>query len=334
MRVSIASDGWNRPGYSMHTYAQRVLGAVRSVGIEAAPLLLPHWTNAKRGGILLPLLTQLVRSYPAHDGGIVHDTGVSGTFRGVDIFTIHEMAAYHEAFAKSWLSRSRIQLGIRRASYVVTVSEFLAEEVRRCFGPKVGERVRTVLVPFEPVSDRREDSRYDVLWVGTSEPRKRLIFFLNAVRDEPSVRVAVRWKPWPTRPDLTTAIEEAFRLTPNAASLAQYLEEDALDQLYRQSLCIVSTSSFEGFQAPIMEAFLRGTRVVLSDNGLYPGRLLDGVEGAHFYRDGDGSDLRRAIGEAMNSGPFQVSAHVREAVSFRAIGEQFRAIYEEIESSR
>jgi glycosyltransferase involved in cell wall biosynthesis len=329
-QVWVASDGWERPGYSMHTYARRVLGAARAAGVRAAPLPVPHWTNSRHGGVVRPLLNQALRGYPPHVGGIVHDTGVSGTFRGVSVFTIHEMVGFHEPVSRSWLSRFRIRQGIRRARRVVVVSEFLAEEVRREFGARVAERTRTVNVPFESTSDAREPPEFDVLWVGTSEPRKRLELLLGALRAAPSVRAAIRWKPWPTRPDLTRTIEERLRVTPNATSLTDYLDDATLDHLYRRSRCIVSTSSFEGFQAPLMEAYLRGTRVVLSDNGLYPGRLLRGRDGVHVYRDGDAADLGRAIGEAVAAGPFRVDAGVRDAVSYRTTGEQLRAIYEEI----
>ena len=157
---------------------------------------------------------------------------------------------------------------------------------------------------------------------------------MDTIRVEPALRVAVIWRTFPHHPEWTEAFETAFKPVQNATSIRAYLEDEALDHLYRQSRCLVSTSSYEGFQNPVMEAYLRGTRVVLPDYGHPLGPLLLGADGVHYYRAGDSTALRRAIHEATEAGSFRVSDDVRRRVGFRTVGEQLRAIYEEVQSCR
>ena len=330
MRVWLASSGWNRPGSSMHTYAHRVQGALTAVGIEATPLPLARRYNARRGGELIPFVTKYLGRYPCPPESFVHDTDVAGTLRGVTVGTLHEMGAYHEPRRRSWTGRDAIRLTLRRSRKVIAVSEFLREEVRRIFGSRAAEKVSAIPVPFAPVPPGRLPVAYDVVWIGSPEPRKRIDLLLEALRSLPKVRAAVRWKPFPTRPDLNEPVRAALRRTPNATSLTDYLPDAEIDRLYRGSRCLVSTSEFEGFQAPVMEAYLRGCHVVLPDNELFPGRMMRGAPGVHFYPPGDPRSLGGAIEEALGDSPFVPSTAVVRAVSFPAVGEQLRACYQSV----
>ncbi len=334
MRVSIASPFWDRPTVSMNTYAHRILKAARTAGIAAEPLSYHLWgLDAKRGGLVGPLLAQHLKRYPPHES-LIHETSFVGTLRDPDLFTVYDLGPFR---AKPWsdrmvlLTRPCQWSGMRRARRIVTLNETVAGEIRARLGRRVAEKIRIVNVPFEPTSPFRSPEEFDVLWIGTFAPRKRLPLLLKVLREMPTMRAAVRWTPSPTNPVRNQELEEGFARAPNAVSLSQPLSSEDLDRLYRSSRCLVSTSAYEGFQLPVIEAYLRGTRVVIPQGEQVPaGRLLEGEPGVHFYRGDEPTDLRRAIGEAVEAGPFQISARVREVLSFPHVGAQLREVYEEL----
>lgn len=333
MQVWLASSGWSRSGTSMYTYAHRVLHALSTAGVMANPLAVAQPSAGAHGGVIRPLIDSYFRKYPRSGDGLIHDVDFVGARRGVDVATLHDLAPYHYPSGRrwSWTGLDRIHMTVRRARRIVAVSDGTRKDVVRFMGPSVADKVRVVHTPFEPVSVGRLDPEYDALWVGTVAPRKQMWLLLRLIDRVPMTRIAVRWRSWPTRPDLNEPVRAALRGAENAVSIEEQLSENELDRLYRKSSCLISTSAIEGFQAPIIEAYLRGTRVVVPDSDTVPaGRLLADSPGVHFYRSGDVVDLERAVHEAVQSGPFYVSARIRDVLSPERVGRELRAVYEEI----
>ncbi|MEM0129740.1 MAG: glycosyltransferase [Thermoplasmata archaeon] len=332
MPIWIASSAWRRPAVSMATYAGRVLSAATAAGVDARPIQVPRPFDLRVGGLVLPALQRRLERYASPPGDLVHDTDFQGTCRGVSIGTVHDLWALHRPESLvAWADRDALRMTVRRSRRIVTVSEAVREELRRAFGREPAERARRVWVPFEPVSAERLERRFDVLWIGTTAPRKGLARLLEAARGLPDLSFAVRCNVGPG-PDAAPLVEE-MRRHPHVTGLLGPLAPDELDRLYRQSTCMVSTSSYEGFQAPVLEAYLRGTRVVVPETGVPAIEPLAGCDGLHLYPPGDRDRLRTTIREAVEAGPLRPSEEVRRRLSFPEIGRQFRAIYEELSPS-
>lgn len=334
MRVAIAYTHRQLPDSSMYVYAHRVMRAVRAAGIEIEEL--PYDSpgiGAKHGGMVEPYLAKYLSHYPGHRERLVHDTSCMGTRPGVGVSTIH-LASDNQS-ASRWIERvvgkDALRVALRRAARTVVVSEYLRDQLAKTFGPRSVETVRTIFPPFDPISDERQPNAYDALWIGTSHPRKRLPFFLEGMSGLPDLRAVVRWKPPPTNMQLKADLERTMERLPRLTSIPRFLPEAELDRLYRSSTCLVSTSTDEGFQVPLMEAYFRGTRVVAPDDPGVPNvELLRGVEGFHIFRPGDVLDLRRAIREASEAGAFRVDPKLTRSLSLETIGLQFKAVYEEL----
>jgi len=99
-----------------------------------------------------------------------------------------------------------------------------------------------------------------------------------------------------------------------------------MKDIYLSAKCLVSTSHYEGFQAPVAEAYLSGTRVVLPRNELFMSIYGD-AEGVHYYNGKE--ELPSKIIEAVEQGKFSPDQKIINYLGFKNAGNLLRETYEE-----
>lgn len=330
--VWIASSNW-KGWSSVGTVSRAYVRALESTPFHVHQISTPGFRAPFPGSFELSILRQAVSAYGV--GGIVHDVSGLAARRDVSVVTLHDTRPFWWNGVVWGILRSALRASCRRARAVITYTEAMRAEVGKYLGPEALRKTRVIPIPMSPTVDvPRPESEYDVLWVGRAERRKHLTTFLEAVSRLPtSISVAILWSPsgWLDGEDP----REIRRLISSERSRGRALTEipsgipeTALDLLYRRSRCLVSTSDYEGFHAPPMEAYLRGVRLVLPRLPIYA-ETYPNADGVAFYEDADGLDteMRGAVGASNTLRP---SSRVVDAVSYTTTGRQLVELYESL----
>jgi glycosyltransferase involved in cell wall biosynthesis len=214
------------------------------------------------------------------------------------VVTIHDMSfmrypEYAEERNLSYLS-ARIRDTAKRADAVIAVSDFSAREISDLLRvPK--ERIRTIpegIDPaFSPCSPEERDrvlselgiTRPYILTVGTVEPRKNLPFLVKVfdrLKDYDGDLVIAGMPGWKCEPSFA-AIRQSERA--GRIRYLRYVPDSSLGGLYGGADVFVTTSFYEGFGFPPLEAMACGTTVVSSAGGSLPEVLGDGGVVLHSF---------------------------------------------------
>jgi glycosyltransferase involved in cell wall biosynthesis len=210
-------------------------------------------------------------------------------FEGVSVVTMHDLSPYRWAEChppeRVRYMRSEIELSLRRATKLITDSEFTRKELAGHFAWPL-DNIHAV--PLASVSEfyPREVSelhglqeRYGLtaggysLFVGTIEPRKNIVALLDAYSRLPEATrrrwplILAGYKGWNSEA-IHTRITEAER-----AGWARYLgfvASEDLPLLYSGARLFVFPSLYEGFGLPVLEAMASGIPVVCSNASSLP----------------------------------------------------------------
>ncbi len=189
------------------------------------------------------------------------------------IITIHDVSheRHPEWFSKNyWRFYGYMFPRIARKSHaVITVSEFSKKEIEDVFSlPSDKIHVVNCSIPSYHTDDsdniesnNNSDERY-ILSVSSMDPRKnfvRLVEAFNNVQDK-SVKlyiIGMQFKAF-NAPDMEKLISENVVLT-------GYLDDESLQQMYKNALFSVYPSLYEGFGIPPLESMSYGCPVIASD---------------------------------------------------------------------
>ena len=183
----------------------------------------------------------------------------------VSFFAHPEWFAWREGLRRRWLTRA----GARRASLVVTLTEFSAREIERWLGvPR--ERIRLAPPGAPTVAPRADASPREpvVLFVGSLFNRRRIPDLLRGF-----AQVAARV------PDARLVLVGDNRTHPPIDPLAlaadlglggrvewrAYVSDEALEDLYWAARVFVFLSEYEGFAMTPLEALAHNVPPVLLD---------------------------------------------------------------------
>ena len=204
--------------------------------------------------------------------------------RGKKVVTIHDMTLhiYPETMRKKtlWFLKKVLKASIRRADHIVTDSAFSKQEMMKFYNiPE--DKISVVLcgVDFErfhPLENRERleviKQKYNIkkeyfLYLGTLEPRKNLVRFVQAYakaknekRNFPSL-VLAGGKGW--------MYEEIFSVVQELGLekdviFTGYVQDDEVATLMGGAMAFCFPSLYEGFGMPVIEAMACGTPVLTS----------------------------------------------------------------------
>lgn len=188
-------------------------------------------------------------------------------FRRKTIVTVHDIAVFSipDSFSflfKCWY-RFIIPLVLRRATRVVTISEFQKSEITRLF-PQSADRVITILngvTPFKSPREKKVSSKSDyVLFVGSLSPRKNLMGLIEAMK-------LVRHK-YPLR--LMVIGGSSSHFAKSDIVFESWIDwrhspsDEELVSAYAHASVFVFPSFYEGFGLPPLEAMSLGCPVAVS----------------------------------------------------------------------
>lgn len=248
-------------------------------------------------------------------------------FDGPLVLTVHDLSwiRYPETHPPERVRAMHryFEPSLRAASVVLTVSEFVKQEVIEVFGTP-GERIRAIpngLDPlFVPLSPQQTRAALDPLGlvhgayflsVGTLEPRKNLETTLAAYASLPATLrqriplVIAGMKGW-----RTTRIEQLLAPLESSgqARVLGYLERSQLAAVTAGALAMVYPSLYEGFGLPALEAMGCGVPAVASTASSLPevvgdtGLLADPMDtagvAAAMQRLAEDQALRDRLGRA------------------------------------
>lgn len=210
-------------------------------------------------------------------------------FRGRSVVTMHDLSPYlwadsHPAERVRYM-RSEIELSMRRASVLITDSEYSRKEIAEYFSWPL-DRIRAVplassddFFPRSPADLQAAMQKHALsagnysLFLGTIEPRKNIEGLLTAYEQLPE-HLRKRWplmiagySGWRSE-----AIHARMRKVEAQgwARYLGYLPADELPLLMAGARLFVFPSLYEGFGLPVLEAMASGVPVVCSDSSSLP----------------------------------------------------------------
>lgn len=225
--------------------------------------------------------------------------------------TIHDLSflRYPETIRR--VNRQRIerdiQYSLERSDRIITISEFSKKELMELMGV---EADKIALVPPAPANTQADCcspadlSRFPVrspylLYVGTIEPRKNLVFLIKAfeyLKKEtgcPHQLVLAGGKGWNNEEIYLKAQESRYQ---NDIVFTGYISQSEKKALYQHAELFVFPSLYEGFGIPPLEAMGAGCPVVCSNAASLPEVVGDAAKLASPV---DVQELAQAMAEVL-----------------------------------
>ncbi len=255
------------------------------------------------------------------------------------INTIHDMGAWDLSEAMTSLSRIYFKISYRHAARVseriITVSEFSKGRIVEILGvPKnkvcviysaVYDRILIEdEVPFAAIKERYELPDRYILALSTLEPRKNIRMLLEAFEDVANrvnySLVLVGRKGWKIDEVLKTyTAKERICMT-------GFVEDEHLPAIYKNAMCFVFPSLYEGFGLPPVESLALGTPVVSSDAASLPEVLMDR---AVYFRNDSREELEaimRNLQERLPQMPHELNETQKKVYRFEYAAEEVLSI--------
>lgn len=333
MKVQLVTSRRASGSNSFQINADRIRGALEAGGPDpVGQLFLANGTEARHGGVLRPAWYQLTHSFPP-DGTIWHATEPSAALRGVDVVTFHDLYPFTVPGPMFRVFRWVTRRAARRARRIVVQIENVRNDVQHFLGSEAWAKTVVVPPPFETPSPGRMADKYDVLWVGSLEGRKRPDWFLQQLTTIRSPRLRVAFLCHRSGIGSEESVARAFdaaRQLHDVEWIGRDLSDGELDQLYRSAKVLVSSSLVEGYHYPVMEAWSRGTAILVPHSDLYL-RIYGSRAGVRYY-DPVQSYVPQLL-DLLQAGPFVPDPGLLESVSPPAVGRRLWAVYRELRSA-
>ena len=210
-------------------------------------------------------------------------------FKGQSVVTIHDLSTYlwsdsHPAERVRYM-QAEIERSLKRASAIITDTEFTRHEVAAFFGWPL-EKIHAVPLACTPEFRPRdhEEVREDLarlglnyqgytLAIGTIEPRKNLSTLLTAYAQLPALLKSrfplvlagyTGWESAALHRQMDKAQQEGW------LRYLGYQPADILPKLYAGARLFAFPSLYEGFGLPVLEAMASGIPVICSNASTLP----------------------------------------------------------------
>ncbi len=217
---------------------------------------------------------------------VYHETGfVPAAMSAVPtVYSIYDLSLikYRHAHPRErvWFYDFFGRRRLRFASHILTISEFIRQEICNTFALSPSNVSAVPLAPashFYPRSAGKIDQvrkQYSLtggylLFVGSLEPRKNLPLLIQAMRRcNPDISLLlVGWQGWGEKSWMETIHESGLA---QRIILTGYVDDETLACLYSGASAFVYPSLYEGFGLPILEAMACGCPVICSDVASMP----------------------------------------------------------------
>lgn len=214
------------------------------------------------------------------------------------VATIHDLSFEHLPEVFSWKRRLwhwvvQPKKIAKRADVVVTPSHYTAWDVARTY--KIDKnKIQPVVAALTQLESREEVvdiTKPYILCLGTIEPRKNIDALVQAYKKselfEQGIRFVIAGVPgWQCVKTL-----EHIGNTEGVEHLG-YVSPAEKNHLYKQALCFIYPSLYEGFGLPILEAMVHGTPVITS----HVTALTEvGGDAVHYVNPDDMNDIAHAM---------------------------------------
>lgn len=198
---------------------------------------------------------------------------------------------------KNWTAYS-----VKNAKKVLTISEFSKNDIINEY--KIAKNDVEVTYPgikanldlkrkenMNDLSKKFGINKEYILFVGTLQPRKNIEKLIEAFSklDKDILLIIVGKKGW-LYEDILKAPEKYGVL--EEVKFLDFVEDNELPLLYKNALCFVLPSLYEGFGLPVLEAMKNGCPVITSNVSSLPEA---GGDAAMYFNPEDSDDIAKAI---------------------------------------
>jgi len=191
------------------------------------------------------------------------------------VATVHDLILHRYPNSASLMKKTGYRLLMRHvmlnAQSVVTVSDFVAGEIRAAYGDKVQGRLHTLYEGVHPRFAPQAEGVMKAVREQYGLPA-RYFFYVGNAKQHKNVPLLLRAFEAAQLPEtglvlLTGGREaEALRLPKNVQRISGVSDAD-LPALYSGALACVTASLYEGFCLPAVEALACGCPVIAADRG-------------------------------------------------------------------
>lgn len=191
------------------------------------------------------------------------------------VATVHDLILHRfpnqAPLAKRMIYKLLMSRTLRKAEHVITVSQFVADDITTTYGERVGEKLVVIsegvddsYKPVDDVDAKKIHRTHGIekpylLYVGNAKQHKNVQLLLDAFStlkrgDLSLVLVA-------NGPEV-----KSLNLPPRVKVVSQ-VQDSELPALYTAAECFVTASLYEGYGLPVAEALACGCPVIASDCG-------------------------------------------------------------------
>lgn len=204
------------------------------------------------------------------------------------VISIMDLAFHHfpEYFTRKDLAqlRSWTKYSISKADAIITISQASKDDILKLY-PVKREKVHVVypgvkqtlslqphIYPMKELENKFGIKKDYLLFVGTLQPRKnikRLIEAFSKVHQDSSdiQLIIVGRKGWKYEEILSAPQKYGVK---ESVKFLDFVADDDLETLYKNALCFVWPSLYEGFGLPVLEAMQYGCPVITSNVSSLP----------------------------------------------------------------
>lgn len=210
------------------------------------------------------------------------------------IATIHDMAMHtmkdKYTFMQNITKNTLLHSTIRNAKKLICVSEFTKKELLRYY-PKVEHKVQVIYEGIDRPNrlitkeiEAKTLSKFNInkefiLYVGTIAPHKNIVALIKAYanlkRDGYEQQLVIAGKKGWMYDEVFTLVERLG--LQNNIIFTGFITDEELEVLYNKAMFFVTTSLYEGFGFPPLEAMIRRCPVLVSDIEVFKETCEDNV---------------------------------------------------------
>jgi glycosyltransferase involved in cell wall biosynthesis len=231
------------------------------------------------------------------------------------VISIMDLSYIHfpELFRKNDLYQllNWTKFSAKKAKKIFTISEFSKNDIIKAYKKASADVVVTYpgikpigsskvhkILNMQDLSKKFGINKNYILFVGTLQPRKnieKLVEAFSKLQEKDLQLIIVGKKGWLYENILTSP--DKFGVSDKVKFL-DFVEDEDLPSIYKNALCFVLPSLYEGFGLPVLEAMKYGCPVLVSNVSSLPEA---GGEAALYFDPNNVNDMSKAIEKVISN---------------------------------